>query len=39
MLLSQKNNKIPIKITEVVKNEAPRGSHSPVHDQRSYLKL
>jgi hypothetical protein len=35
MLLSQKNDKIPIKMTDVVKNEAPRGPGGPLHDQRS----
>jgi hypothetical protein len=29
------NNKIPIKMTDVVKDEAPRGPHVPLHDQRS----
>jgi hypothetical protein len=32
---SIKNNRIPIKMTDVVKNKATRGPHGPLHDQRS----
>jgi hypothetical protein len=32
------NNKIPIKMTDVVKNEASRGPHVSLHDQRSKWK-
>jgi hypothetical protein len=32
---SIKNNKIPIKMTDVVKNKATRGHHGPLYDQRS----
>jgi hypothetical protein len=33
------NNKIPIQMTDVIKNEAPRGPHSLLHNQRSNLKF
>jgi hypothetical protein len=35
---SIKNNEIPIKMTDVVKNDATRGPHGPLYNQESWGK-